>query len=551
MTEVLDRLASIAVDAEPPLWGHIWTPEDRRSGWWEAPSVPGVSRDDRRDWYLSMGLARERGPDTRRVEAAAVAAPLAVMWADVDVACDWHTGADLAIDRDAALGLLHSIAEPSIVTATPGGVQGLWLAETVEPWDAAALAAHLRDVAATWAEHGRIHGARPDPVWNPDRLMRHPQSWHARSGTRVEVLRADGPWWTAETIGDRLMDSSEQRAPMSRAAERRWMETDVGAWHRPPVAPLIAAVEMLAGSPWRPTWEGRRADLGGDPSRHDLAVASWAAQVPDVTDEEIAQLVAERRRAAGAPPKSRPADYLRRTVARARVDRHRADSVTAAEHAAAAAHEDVAIAATTGEPMDDPLAAVSTILGVPVDGVICRQVPTSPESATWHLRSGGAVTAGLTARDLVTPHWLRAAVMAQFRRAVAPMSAAAWTALLQVILDAAVVEDMPDEADPTAMATLLLETLAEDMAAALAAGRSPRHNGVQSAVWTRERRLALHRGMVRHHARQSGVRDEHLGRALARLTWTETRPSLPDGRRISAWMTGVIGDDAAGCASVG
>ncbi len=530
-----------AVTPEGELWGHTWTPQPKpTSRWWRAGEL--AAPRDGTDHYVSMGLTEAPGSEHTRAKADEVTALLAVAWADVDIATDWHGKDGLATSHDEAFAALTAWSRPTVALRTPGGVQGFWLAQTAVELEPPAMAEHLRDVGATFRAHSDVTF---DPVWNADRLMRLPGSTHYGSGEPLPVVTewADGPWYDLDGIGAMLVDGSAEPGPLSAAARAAYLEvrlrpvTQATARAACP-AGLVEAVEMIAGAKWSATWRGERPDLASA-SEHDMAVASWAAQVDGIDDDDIAQLVAARRAASGAPEKSRLVDYLRRTIARARSGAARDRVVAHAEQAATAAAEDIVDAVVAGEAPPDPLRSLSLLLGVPVDRVVRRSVPDAPASSTWHIVSGGVVSQGFTAAQTGSAAALRGVIVASFGK-VPPRSLLkpeSWDMVLQVILDVAEPEVLSDEADPVALARAMLRALAERTAEGVPRGHVPHHDG-QPSAWLADEGgpLLLRREWLLMRMRDAKVKDADYATAAQSLGWVVERRRIQPVGRTYCWV---------------
>jgi hypothetical protein len=530
------------VTPEGELWGHTWTPKPQpTTRWWRAGELAAPPGNT--DHYVSMGLTEQPGTERTRAKQADVTALLAGAWADVDVVSPWHAKPGLATTHDEALEALTAWTRPTVALRTPGGVQGFWLCETAIELEPAAMRQHLSDVGATFQAHSDVVF---DPVWNADRLMRLPGSVHYGSGEPVDVvtLWADGPWWDLDSLGARLVDAGAGQI-MSRAATDAYRSIELPAMSQREARvalldnPALAlAVETMAGSKWGVTWAGRRTDMkDNSASGHDMAVASWAVQVEDITDTEIAELIAARRAASGAKEKPRLTDYLRRTIANVRAGQKREQAVAHIESVATAAVDDIVDAVTTGEPVADPLGALSKVLTIPIDRVIRRSVPDAPESTTWHLVSGGVVSGGMKAAQTSSASAMWQTIVASYDKVPprAIMTPAKWDKVLQLILDVAEPEVLSDEADPVSLARHTLRALAEKTADGMAGGFTPHHDGQQAAFAPSDCELLLRRDWVRARMHDAKITDRDYGTAAQSLGWTSERPTIAPYGRVYVW----------------
>jgi hypothetical protein len=323
MTEAADFL-SLLFGAAESGWVDIWTLPDRYSRFFKTDRLAtaaeyAVDRSRTHDVYIACGLrGRDHGPHARGKAEDVVAIP--GLWADVDCA---KPGARRRYfpTREAAAAFLRALPIPPTLWIWSGGGWHVWWTFR-ERWHftdaddrvrAAGLLAGWQGYLAARAAPHSI-----DPTHDLTRVLRPPQTCNHKYGTTVELVSADGP--RAEPSDFTEWCADVPVLPPARAS--------VTVSPRDATLSAERLEALLANDPkFAATWRGERADLRDRSlSGLDLALASRAA-LAGLSDAEIVALLVEYRRQHGGVEKLARAEYLARTLARARTQR-RVDGAT-------------------------------------------------------------------------------------------------------------------------------------------------------------------------------------------------------------------------------
>jgi hypothetical protein len=170
---------------------------------------------------------------------------------------------------------------------------------------------------------------------------------------------------------------------------------------------------------YRATWEHTRKDLNGDCSRHDMALASYAAQCGWGDDEITAMLVAHRQKhGRDKPDKLHRADYYARTIHRARqTSEQQQAQQQAADTIQDATADGGAVIKALAERWEIPLTRIDRVTGDP---------------AVYRFWIGGKV-AEVPAPDMVTQGRFLGEILSVgnvLPRAVAPKEKPSWRELV-------------------------------------------------------------------------------------------------------------------------
>ncbi len=283
-----------------------------------APAVGyATSQAQSSDVYFGVGLI---SGDPRGRGKFEDVAGIGCLWADIDFASTVHPNPSLPAGLEDARWILDQMPLPaSIVVHSGHGVHAYWLLH--EPWifeDDASRKSAAR-IAKGW--HGLVCKTAAKRGWSLENL-----------GDLTRVLRLPG------TINHRdaqnpaavelidyapdhrfAADDFEPFLPTEAAQAERVEIADLvlQADAQPPLDKLIAAA---AESPqFKQAWDRQRADLADQSqSAYDLSLATVAA-LRGWSDQEIANLIiAARRHHNERPEKALRADYIRRTLVRAK-----------------------------------------------------------------------------------------------------------------------------------------------------------------------------------------------------------------------------------------
>jgi len=304
------------------LWGAeprgrvlLWTLASKRSRYFRSPKAAGESvLATDTDLYTGVGLAHTDHGAKRRTPNAQVVA-VAGLWADIDVNGGPDDKQGAAPDREAALEVARSIAEPTILVDSGYGLQAWWLFEG-GPWRFATYGEQrtAARAAAQWQKLLREQaGFGIDYTHDLARILRLPGTLNGKGGERVPVSVLErGPRHERDELLE-IAGRAGDVDPGYSIGETRTVDVSC----QPDATPAKLA-ELVERSPaFRRTWRHERDELPSM-SEYDMALVSIAA-LAGWEDQELADLIVAHRRAHDpADPKATRLDYVRRTVTRAR-----------------------------------------------------------------------------------------------------------------------------------------------------------------------------------------------------------------------------------------
>lgn len=298
------------------------------SDWLEDPDEMAqlaVTLSADHDVYVRLTPLRQR-PDGSSRGAARDAAALVCLYCEIDFGTAGHgEGKVYPPDEDSVRVLLRAAIplEPTYIVHSGGGWHVYWvLAEpmvlaTEDDHRAAARLVYrlLRTIQAE-AKNRRWH---VDPVFDLARVLRVPGTINHKLESQprpVRIIESSDVRYSPEDFEDILIDLELEEAVAADIS----IQIVTRDGREPPGAKLQA---LLAGDGrFKATWEHRRQDLADQSlSGYDLALAGAAARA-GWQDQEIADLIGAFRDRHGSDDgdraKGRRADYLARTIAKAR-----------------------------------------------------------------------------------------------------------------------------------------------------------------------------------------------------------------------------------------
>ena len=269
-----------------------------------------------RDVYFGLGLVKGTPPGRGKAEDVAA---IGALWADIDLASPAHEGKTLPASIEDVWRLLAKLPlVPSMLVHSGFGVHAYWLLK--EPWVFDSAAERADAVRLTKGWHAAVCTAAQSLGWHLEnlgdlaRVLRLPGTLNHKSTPPAEVrvidsgpdLRYNPSDFEPYLVDEPVPVAPAQVGPLTLKADAH--------------PPLDKMVEAAANSPkFRDTWHRDRPDLADQSqSGYDLALASIAARL-GWKDQEIADLIIAARRHHGRrPEKALRADYVTRTLAKAR-----------------------------------------------------------------------------------------------------------------------------------------------------------------------------------------------------------------------------------------
>jgi hypothetical protein len=304
----------------PPGLIQLWELSTRRSTYVLAP-VQADAFADRPDAFAGVSLAERDHGRYRRCRNDQAAA-IAGLWADIDVngGPDHKQGA--APDIAQAAALAAELLEPTILVSSGYGLQAWWCLE--RPWAFADRGEQLAaaTMAAQWQHLLRLKAQMwdftIDATHDLARILRLPGTINAKGGGEVPVeLLACAPErrYSQAELRARCSVAGDIQVSLSEPTRGQLPTVDVGA--RAGLDPSIIEALIENSPEFRQSWTHGRSGAWSL-SEYDLSIATIAAQA-GLTDQQLGDLIALHRRTYDpADVKGERADYLRRTVAKAR-----------------------------------------------------------------------------------------------------------------------------------------------------------------------------------------------------------------------------------------
>jgi len=325
MEDFLAGMFGTAISAERRL--ALFTVPERRARFFgdlESASKVASKLAESQNVYFGVGLIQ--GTPTGRGKQEDIAGIVA-LWADVDFTGDAHTGKALLADEADFQRLLAELPlRPSLIVDSGHGRHLYWLLH--EPWlfessdersEAARLAKSWHELVCTAAH--RL-GWSLENLGDLTRVLRLPNTVnrkHPAVPVPVQLMLADFNRRFSIEDFENYLPTERPSSPPRVTAPVDPVELPIALAPdaEPPADKLVAAI--LESSVFRETWERKRSDLSdSSASGYDLSLAT-IAMMRGWTDLEVARLIlAWRRRHGMHPEKALRADYMARTLARAR-----------------------------------------------------------------------------------------------------------------------------------------------------------------------------------------------------------------------------------------
>jgi hypothetical protein len=325
MEDFLTGMFGTAISAERRL--ALFTVPERRARFFgdlESAGKVASKLAESQNVYFGVGLIQ--GTPTGRGKQEDIAGIVA-LWADVDFAGDAHTAKALPADEADFQRLLAELPlRPSLIVDSGHGRHLYWLLH--EPWlfadesersTAARLAKSWHELVCTAAQ--RL-GWSLENLGDLTRVLRLPNTVnrkHPAAPVPVQLMLADFNRRFSIDDFENYLPTERLSSPPRVAAPVDPVEAPITLTPdaEPPADKLVAAI--LESSVFRETWERKRSDLSdSSASGYDLSLAT-IAMMRGWTDLEVSRLIlAWRRRHGMHPEKALRADYMARTLARAR-----------------------------------------------------------------------------------------------------------------------------------------------------------------------------------------------------------------------------------------
>lgn len=296
----------------------IWRLADRKTFLIRAADAGDYYAAGQTDIYTSVCLTHPGA--VRGRPGAADSRALAGLWLDIDVDGGPTNKTGGVPTLAAAIGLAHAICEPTLMVCSGYGLHAWhlfpepWLFRTVEDQDAAALA------SAQWyalhRQKAAAHGWGLDHTHDLARLLRLPGSFNGKGGQQAPVYALDhrGP----RTTRTELLALAATAGPvLQQILGGDGVQVQVTAGQGIDQARLDA---LLEDPDLAAVFHHRNGQPHWSLSEYDMSLASTLVRAGGWTDQQIADVLVAHRHHHGETGKAGRADYLRRTISKARAN---------------------------------------------------------------------------------------------------------------------------------------------------------------------------------------------------------------------------------------
>ena len=323
MEEFLRWLFDDVVSADHQL-ALFTVPEKRTRFFAEIPDAAQVARNLAQSQNVYFGVGLIRGQPKGRGKQKDVGG-IGALWADIDFAGVAHNGKPLPqSDADLDRILKQLPLPPSIIVDSGHGRHLYWLLH--EPWLFNDDEERRRAATLTHGWHGLICAVAGGMGWSLEnlgdltRILRLPETVNRKQADgpiTVRVFEADPSRRYAAEDFENFLPEPEVKQPKRPCTSCAVAAPNVDLDARPPADKFQSAMDESPA--FRQAWERCRPDLTDQSaSAYDLSLATLAA-IRGWSDDEIGRLIVARRiEHAERPKKALRADYLSRTIGRAR-----------------------------------------------------------------------------------------------------------------------------------------------------------------------------------------------------------------------------------------
>ncbi len=454
----------------------IWTLQDKRSHWCrridDAAAVVEASRH--MDVYTGVGLSPADFGPYRRCPAEKVAG-IAGLGADFDLLSDAHANKALPNTIGQALSVIPPAIPPSLTISTGNGLHCWWLFKEPYLFESDEDRKEVQRAVARFHTMLRLSAAKQG--WLYDRLsdlarvlripgtLNHKDPKHPKP---ISVVSQNGRRYNLSDIDEFLEEAGIPDPEAQERTVREWAERFADT---PLVIDLTARIPEATLHAWmehdmrfRHTWQRQRHDLKDQSqSGYDLALACFGVDA-GLSEQQIVDLIVHHRSIHGSRPRTR-LDYFQRTIAKAHrrageplavpsvLDRPTpglsATALTAGCRRPQGAQDALEAGCATKSATADPELAklplcqqISEILGVS----IVRLVKYTGKEPTYLMFLGdGAKIEFPSVAKLISQDAVRMAIAATVGKLIRRIRPKEWEPLAQLMLDACIVENGPEE----------------------------------------------------------------------------------------------------------
>ena len=540
-SEVHHFLETLFVGKPDDLYILIWTLADKRSYWFQKvdEAIQFVESLALQDVYVGTGLsAHDHGP-FHRCKSDEIAGSVGV-FVDIDLRSDAHPNTSLPSTVEEALSILPPEFPPTFVILTGNGIHAWFLFP--EPYifendedrkNAAALAKQWNTLIR---DNGSMKGWKIDRLGDLARVLRIAGTMNCKDPANPKSViihtRSDRRYNPSD-LAEHLDDLGVADEDASETAARQWAQQFQDNPLKIDLDVTIPQEQLdrwfASDSRFRQTWFRQRPDLKDQSqSAYDMSLTNFGVRL-GLAAQQIVDLIVYHRRIYKQQRRTKP-DYFHRTIAKARQQPQVVDESGPAPEPAPFAEFQPATPEQSSAPLNQApksdrekiqlCKTISTILGVEV----LRILKLSGENPLYRLDlSEGAIELPAVGK-LMNQKFVRESIAARVGKILPRRNAKMWEELVQMMLDACIVEDGGEELESQGAARLLIgQYLGETAFISCMEGQSPQD------------------------LRKPMVRDDQISVCSSDFHFyvNKTRPSQAISLREAAGMLSVVGAKVA------
>lgn len=435
----------------------LWTLPEKKSHWFRSveKAVRYAESCRERDIYLGVGLSKKDLGRMRRCPSEEIGGLVGV-FADIDLRSDAHAKGNLPATIEQALSILPPELPPTFIILTGNGVHVWWLFKEHYVFENDQERKRAASLAYRWStlirDNARLRGWSIDRLGDLARVLRIPGTQNCKDPAnpkRVTIHSCSDHRYNLSELLEYLDDMNVPDQDSENHAKPKWGQRFD---NMPLSINLAARIPDDLLNPWlekdprfKNTWFRQRTDLR-DPSQsgYDLALANFGVAA-GLTDQQVIDLIIHHRAIHRQKPRT-SLDYYQRALSKA------------ASHG-----NDEAVQVAVGNPssesqfadMPQPLPAtqvsdrdkiamcdrISELLGVE----ILRMVKLSGKEPLYRMELAEGKIEFQNVGKLIQHRAVREAIAAKVGKLIPPIKPKPWDQLVQLMLDACVVEEGGEE----------------------------------------------------------------------------------------------------------
>jgi len=406
--------------------------------------------------YVGVGLARRNYGPAHRCVSDDIAG-ITGLWADLDLRSDAHSKKALPATIPDALSIIPASMSPTIVVSTGNGAHAWWLLKEPLTFESDQERKDVARLVTHWQAMLRLNAASRgwafDRLSDLARVLRIPGTINAKDPSNPKEITAHSTTDRRYNLSDFAEFLDEASIPDPEAQERAAREWAERFEDKPLVINFNAHVPEETIESWmarderfKKTWLRQRDDLK-DHSRsgYDMALADFGV-ANGLSEQQIVDLIITHRAKHGQPQRSRT-DYFQRTITKAFERSSPSPTEAQAPQKGPPSTQDEG--GQKENISSDPATArallceqISKVLGIRV----VRLVKLSGKNPIFHMELESWKIEFTRVDKLVDQRSVRNAIAGAAGVLIPKFKSQKWDQLVQMMLDACMVEDGGEEA---------------------------------------------------------------------------------------------------------